>query len=83
MYNGVNMVFCEFDFIILLVLFVFFVCSSRLKTIYIKCVQVLAHIFDELKYVLSMHWMSSRGSERITEQESGQDLLESKREESL
>ena len=44
---------------------------------------VLAHIFDELKYVLSMHWMSSRGSERITEQESGQDLLESKREESL
>ena len=44
---------------------------------------LLAHIFDELKYVLSMHWMSSRGSERITEQESGQDLLESKREESL
>ena len=44
---------------------------------------MLAHIFDELKYALSMHWMSSRGSKRITEQESGQDLFESKREKSL
>ena len=44
---------------------------------------MLAHIFDELKYALSMHWMSSRGSKHITEQESGQDLFESKREKSL
>ena len=44
---------------------------------------VLAHIFDELKCAISMHWMSSRGSKHITEQEPGQDLLESKREESL
>ena len=44
---------------------------------------MLAHIFDELKYALSMHWMSSRGSKRIKEQESCQILFESRRKKSL
>ena len=43
---------------------------------------LLAHIFDELKYALSMHQMSSRVSKRMTEQWSGPVRI-GKREESL